>query len=153
MLFAMVIGAPSLFQTQIVINFNLGLFLVVASFFSRPKLFLAMVIQCPSSSLSTLSKFKAMNFLAISELKILSSLPIGDGDPPPFFPLSTLLQLRVLSLVILVFEVKIMNYFAATDNDATPFSNLSTFLKFKTLNSLVVFEFKVLNSLVNSDPL
>jgi hypothetical protein len=87
-----------------------------------------MAIQCPLSLLSIISKLKAMSFLAISELKVLSSSPISDGDPPPFFLLSTLLELKIMSFVVLVFEVRILNSLAANDNDEPPpFSPLLTF--------------------------
>ncbi len=46
-----------------------------------------MAIQPPLSSLISL---KALSSLFVSKLKVLSSLAVGDGDPPPISPLSTL---------------------------------------------------------------
>jgi hypothetical protein len=54
--------------------------------------------QHPLLFLSTFSKFKTLDF------------PTGDGDPPPFFPLSFILELKALLLLAMA-NLSLLSHF------------------------------------------
>jgi hypothetical protein len=68
----------------------------------------------------------------------LSSLAFSDGDPPHVFPLSILLELRVL-IFLIVFKLGFLSFFVVGDGDQPPFFPLSTLFELKVVKSFVIF--------------